>query len=87
MRVGRETEGAADAAVDTVLASRETGLSETGLLEKNSPAMRESLIDGAGGNMLDRSDSEESSASLRVPWAKVVQLNDTCDVVVWVGVA
>ena len=53
VRVGRGVEVAAAAAVDTAPVSRETNLSETGLPEKNSPAVREGSIDGAGGKMSD----------------------------------
>ena len=51
VRVGRGTEVAG--AVDTAPVSRETNLSETGLPEKNSPAVREGSIDGAGGKISD----------------------------------
>ena len=38
--------------------SRETSLRETGLPEKNSPAVREGSIDGAGGKMSDWNESD-----------------------------
>ena len=55
MRVGREAEAAAAV---TVPVSRETNLRETGLPEKNSPAVREGSIDGAGGKMSDWNESD-----------------------------
>ena len=38
--------------------SRETSLREIGLPEKNSPAVREGSIDGAGGKMSDWNESD-----------------------------
>ncbi len=55
VRVGRGTEAAV---VDTAPVSRETSLSEMGLPVKNSPAVREGSIDGAGGKMSDWNESD-----------------------------
>ena len=41
------------AAVNMAPVLRETSLRETGLPEKNSPAVREGSINGEGGKMLD----------------------------------
>ena len=64
MRVGSEREDAA--AVDTAPVSRETNLRETGLPEKNSPAVREGSIDGASGKMSDWNESDLRKLSVSV---------------------
>jgi hypothetical protein len=46
------------AAEETAPVSRETSLSETALPVKNSPAVREGSIEGAGGNMSDWNESD-----------------------------
>jgi hypothetical protein len=46
------------AAEETAPVSRETSLSETALPVKNSPAVREGSIEGAGGKMSDWKESD-----------------------------
>jgi hypothetical protein len=54
--LGKEVD---DAAVEeTAPVSRETSLSETALPVKNSPAVREGSIEGAGGKMSDWNESD-----------------------------
>ncbi len=48
----------AEAAAETAPVSRETSLRETALPEKNSPAVREGSIEGAGGKMSDWNESD-----------------------------
>jgi hypothetical protein len=56
-RPGREVEDA-EAAAETAPVLRETSLRETALPEKNSPAVREGSIEGAGGKMSDWNESD-----------------------------
>ncbi len=56
-RLGREVEDA-EAAAETAPVSRETSLRETALPEKNSLAVREGSIEGAGGKMSDWNESD-----------------------------
>jgi hypothetical protein len=58
LRVGSGREAGTAAPVDTAPVSRDTSLSETGLPEKYSPAVREGSIDGAGGKMSDWNESD-----------------------------
>jgi len=70
-RVGPGTEpesgvgrGVEDAAVEeTAPVSSETSLRETALPVKNSPAVREGSIEGAGGKMSDWNESDYSCGS------------------------
>jgi hypothetical protein len=55
-RVGRAA--AASAAVEIAPVSSETNLSEIGFPEKNSPAVSEGSIEGAGGKMSDWNESD-----------------------------
>lgn len=54
--IGKEVDEAA--AEETAPVSRETSLSETALPVKNSPAVREGSIEGAGGKMSDWNESD-----------------------------
>ena len=54
--LGKEVDDAA--AEETEPVSRETSLSETALPVKNSPAVREGSIEGAGGKMSDWNESD-----------------------------
>src|SRR6266403_1115617 len=56
-KLGREVEDA-EAAAETAPVSRETSLREIALPEKNSPAVREGSIEGAGGKMSDWKESD-----------------------------
>jgi hypothetical protein len=60
VRVGvAATEAAATAAAaETAPVSSETYLSATGFPEKNSPAVREGSLEGAGGKMSDWNESD-----------------------------
>jgi hypothetical protein len=53
-----ETARAVAAAVETAPVSSEKNLSEIGFPEKNSPAVSEGSIDGAGGKMSDWNESD-----------------------------
>ena len=55
---GAGTEEEAGAVVETAPVSSETRLRETALPEKNSPAVSEGSIEGAGGKMSDWNESD-----------------------------
>ena len=64
-KLGREVEDA-EAAAETAPVSKETSLRETALPEKNSPAVREGSIEGAGGKMSEWNESDFVGGTLRV---------------------
>jgi hypothetical protein len=55
-------------AVETAPVSSDTNLSETALPEKNSPAVIDGSIDGAGGKMSDWNESDYGCVCMSV-WA------------------
>jgi hypothetical protein len=58
VRVGIGTGVDVGAAADTAPVSSETYLSAMGFPEKNSPAVREGSMEGAGGKMSDWNESD-----------------------------